>query len=46
METERRGVCQAKEVCAVQDGAEWIQGFVDLYRPDAVRILDFAHAAG
>src|SRR5439155_19637759 len=35
-----------KEVCAVQDGAEWIQGFVDLHRPDAVRILDFAHAAG
>lgn len=46
VETERRGVCQAKEVGAVQDGAEWIQGFVDLHRPDAVRILDFAHAAG
>jgi hypothetical protein len=46
VETERRGVCAAKEVCAVQDGAEWIQGFVDLHRPDAVRILDFAHAAG
>jgi len=46
VETERRGVCQATEVCAVQDGAEWIQGFVDLHRPDAVRILDFAHAAG
>jgi len=45
VETERRGVLQAKEVCAVQDGAEWIQGFVDLHRPDAVRILDFAHAA-
>jgi hypothetical protein len=46
VETERRGVGQAKEVGAVQDGAEWIQGFVDLHRPDAVRILDFAHAAG
>lgn len=46
VETERRGVCQAQEVCAVQDGAEWIQGFVDMHRPDAVRILDFAHAAG
>ena len=45
VETERRAVLQAKEVCAVQDGAEWIQGFVDLHRPDAVRILDFAHAA-
>jgi hypothetical protein len=46
VETERRGVGLAKEVCAVQDGAEWIQGFVDLHRPDEVRILDFAHAAG
>ena len=30
----------------MQDGAEWIQGFVDLHRPEALRILDFAHAAG
>ena len=27
------------------DGAEWEQGFIDFHRPDAVRILDFAHAA-
>jgi len=46
VETERRGVGLAKEVCAVQDGAEWIRGFVDLHRPDAMRILDFAHARG
>ena len=46
VETERRGVGLAKEVGAVQDGACWIQGFVDLHRPDAIRILDFAHAAG
>ena len=46
METERRGVSLATSVCAVQDGAEWIQGFVDLHAPDAVRILDFAHARG
>jgi len=32
-------------VCAVQDGAEWLQGLVDYHRADAVRILDFAHAA-
>ncbi len=44
--TEGRGVGQAKEVCAVQDGAEWIQGVVDLHRADALRILAFAHAAG
>lgn len=41
----RRGIVQAKEVCAIQDGAEWLQGFVDGHRHDAIRILDFAHAA-
>ena len=44
VETHRRGTETAKTVCAVHDGAEWIQGFVDLHRPDAVRILDFPHA--
>jgi hypothetical protein len=44
-ETHRRGLEQAAEVCAVQDGAEWLQGLVDYHRADAVRILDFAHAA-
>jgi hypothetical protein len=45
-EVRRRGVERAKQVCALQDGAEWIQGFVSGHRHDAVRILDFAHAAG
>lgn len=45
VELRRRGVSQAKAVCAVTDGADWIQGFIDLHRPDAVRILDFPHAA-
>ena len=27
------------------DGAEWVQKFIDLHRPDAVRILDWCHAA-
>jgi hypothetical protein len=45
IETHRRGTETAKMVCAMSDGAEWIQGFVDLHRPDAVRILDFPHAA-
>jgi hypothetical protein len=45
VETQRRGVERAAEVCAVQDGAEWLQGLVDYHRADAVRILDFAHAA-
>ena len=45
LETQRRGLERATEVCAVQDGAEWLQGLVDYHRADAVRILDFAHAA-
>jgi hypothetical protein len=44
-EVRRRGIERAKEVCAIQDGAEWIQGFVQGHRHDALRILDFAHAA-
>lgn len=44
-EMRRRSVDQADEVAAVNDGAEWIAGFVQGHRADAVRILDFAHAA-
>jgi len=46
VETQRRGTERAETVCAVSDGAEWIQAFVDLQRHDAIRILDFSHAAG
>lgn len=45
VETHRRGVEKAHLVAAVTDGAEWEQGFIDFHRPDAVRILDFAHTA-
>src|SRR6266853_4160536 len=45
VETHRQGLERAAQVCAVQDGAEWLQGLVDYHRADAVRILDFAHAA-
>ena len=45
VETHRRGVETAGVVAAVVDGAEWCQGFIDLHRPDAVRILDFPHGA-
>lgn len=45
VELRRRGVSQAKAVGAVTDGAPWIQRFIDLHRHDAVRILDFPHAA-
>jgi hypothetical protein len=44
-ELDRRGFFDAKAVCAVQDGAEWIQSLIDAHRADAVRILDFYHAA-
>jgi hypothetical protein len=44
-EVHRRGVETAGTVAAVADGSEWIQGVVDLHRPDAVRILDFPHGA-
>ena len=45
VEMYRRGVEHAKEVAAIMDGAEWEQGFSDYHCPQAVRILDFAHAA-
>jgi hypothetical protein len=45
VERHRRGTDRVGRVCAVQDGAEWQQRVVDRYRPDAVRILDFPHAA-
>jgi hypothetical protein len=45
-ELHRRGTFDVATVVAVADGAEWIQGFVALHRPDAVRVLDFAHALG
>jgi hypothetical protein len=45
VETQRRGVVRAEHVCAVTDGAEWLQGFIDLHRAAALRILDFPHAA-
>jgi len=46
VETHRRGTETAKKVCGVVDGAEWEQSFLDMHCPDAVRILDFSHAAG
>jgi hypothetical protein len=44
VETQRRGVETAGQVGAVTDGSDWIQGFIDFHRPDAIRILDFPHA--
>jgi hypothetical protein len=44
-EMHRRGVENAKQVAAVMDGADWEQSFIDFHCPQAIRILDFAHAA-
>jgi len=40
-ELYRRRVETAAHVAAVNDGAEWIQGFLDFHCPDATRILLF-----
>jgi hypothetical protein len=41
----RRGIDQVKQLSAVMDGAEWIDGFVDYLCPHVLfRILDFPHA--
>jgi hypothetical protein len=45
LELHRRGIEAARRVGAVVDGAVWCQSFLDLHYPEAVRVLDFAHAA-
>src|SRR6266704_6990928 len=37
LQTHRQGLERASEVCAVQDGAQWLQGLVNYHRADAVR---------
>lgn len=44
-ELHRRGLEKAQIVVAVNDGAAWIQSFLDYHCPQAERIIDFAHAA-
>jgi hypothetical protein len=46
VEWQRRGGANAHTVVAVQDGAQWIQSFIDYHCPQATRVLDFAHAQG
>jgi hypothetical protein len=45
LETQRRGTPTAGTVLGIVDGADWEQRFLDDHRPDAVRILDWGHAA-
>ena len=44
-EVQRRGLENAKTVCAPSDGAVCLQALFDYHRADAVRILDFPHAS-
>lgn len=44
VEWHRRGGENARTVVAVNDGAVWIQGFIDYHCPRAIRVIDFAHA--
>lgn len=44
-EMQRRQGFQSPQVAGVMDGAEWLQGLLDVHVPDAVRMLDFPHAA-
>jgi len=44
VEWHRRGGENARRVVAVQDGALWIQSVVDYHCPQAMRVIDFAHA--
>jgi hypothetical protein len=43
-ELHRRGLGRAEKVVAVNDGAAWIQSFIDYHCPKAERVIDFAHA--
>lgn len=45
VEVRRRQVRRSHQVCAINDGADWIPPVIEACRPDAVRILDFYHAA-
>lgn len=45
IEVHRRQLKRSPQACAVNDGADWIPEVVTACRPDAVRILDFYHAA-
>lgn len=43
-EWQQRGGENAQRLVAVNDGARWIQSFIDYHCPHAVRVIDFAHA--
>jgi hypothetical protein len=44
--THERGTRAAGVVVSIMDGAPWLQELIEEQCPDAIRILDFAHAVG
>lgn len=46
VEWHRRGGENAQRVVAINDGAVWIQAFIDYHCPQATRVIDYAHAQG
>lgn len=45
VELQRRGVFDAPQIVTTNDGSAWIQSLIDYHIPQAVRIIDFSHAA-
>jgi hypothetical protein len=45
VEIHRRGLEHSQQVVSVTDGADWLQSLIDYHCPQALRILDFPHAA-
>ena len=43
-EWHKRGMDKASQIVAVNDGAIWIQHMIDYHCPEAIRVIDFAHA--
>lgn len=44
-EAVRRGLCRARRVVTLSDGAEWAKNLADTQFPNALHIIDFYHAA-
>lgn len=44
-ELVQRGMDTASLLASVNDGARWIDSFCDYHIPQAIRVLDFSHAA-
>jgi hypothetical protein len=43
-EAWNRGLCRARKIVILGDGAEWIRNLAELHFPDAIHIVDLYHA--